>query len=141
MSERSPLTITIPGKPGAKGRPRFVRATGRTYTPTETVNAEAYIRALAVHEGAQPVEGAVSLTMRAVFDVPKSWSRKRREAALLGEIKPTSRPDLDNIGKLVKDALNGVAFKDDAQVVSMHLEKAYGPQALTVVTIEEIAPC
>ena len=56
----------------------------------------------------------VVLDVRFWFPVPKSYMRKRRPVP---EAPHTSKPDLDNLLKLVKDALNGVAWSDDAQVV------------------------
>lgn len=53
-------------------------------------------------------------------------SKKKRAAMLAGEILPTKKPDYDNIEKIISDALNGVAFYDDAQIVSSGLIKVYG---------------
>lgn len=135
-----PVTITVPGKPGSKGRPRFSRKSGTAYTPAKTENAEAFVKVLAVQEmaGRAPMDGPVSVRMAATFDVPASWSQKKRAAALCGLIRPTGKPDLDNLQKLASDALNKIVFRDDAQIVDFHATKAYGPQALTVITVRPL---
>lgn len=135
----NPFTITIPGDPNGKARARVTRK-GFAYTPAKTRNAEVFIKMIAAEEmaGRTPMDGPVSLTMRAVMVPAKSWSKKKQAAALTGEIRPTKKPDVDNILKLVKDALNGIVYGDDAQVVRVEAEKVYGPQALTVVTVKPI---
>lgn len=130
MSERF---FTVPGKPIAKGRPRF--ANGRTFTDSKTRLAEscildAYLRA---YPDAEPLTGPVHVSVLARFEVPRSWSKRKQEAAILGH--HTSRPDLDNIGKTVLDALNGVAFADDSQVCSLSAAKEYWDRSATEVTI------
>lgn len=137
-----PLTVTVPGSPMGKGRPRFSRKSGTAFTPAPTRNREAYIKLLATQEmaGRAPFEGALMAQMAVVFDVPPSWPKKKQAAALLGEVRPIVRPDLDNQIKLVTDALNGVVYRDDAQIVEMRVTKSYGPQALTVITVRPIDP-
>ena len=135
-----PLTFTIPGNPRGKGRPRFVRATGRTYTDDATANAEAYVRMLASREmaGRQPFEGPVRLTMHAIFAPPKSWSKKRQAEALTGQIRPTAKPDASNVLKLAEDAMNGVVFHDDAQITDVVFAKKFGAQPMIVITVEAL---
>lgn len=134
-----PVTITIPGAPKGKARARVTRA-GRAFTPAETRNREAFVKMLAVAEmaGRPPIDGPCELVMRSVSEVPASWPKKRQAAALVGEVAPTSKPDLDNQIKLITDALNGVVYRDDAQLVRITAEKSFGPQALTVATIRAI---
>lgn len=122
------VTITIPGVPKGKGRPRFVRATGRTYTPAETASYEGMIRheaALAM-AGRPPVDEPVEMFLRVVVPVPASWSKKKRAAALAGELRPTGRVDLDNVMKAVSDACNGVVYVDDSRIVVIRASKVYG---------------
>lgn len=135
----APLTLTIPGEPTGKARARVTRA-GFAYTPAKTKNAEAYIKLLATQEmrGRARFEGPVAVTMRTVMEPAASWSKKRQALALTGGERPTKKPDIDNVLKLIKDALNGIVYRDDSQVVQVYAEKVYGPQALTVVTIKEV---
>jgi Holliday junction resolvase RusA-like endonuclease len=136
------IHFTVPGDPVAKGRPRVVRdgAFTRTFTPKTTVDFENRVRFAAEHAGARPLEGPVSMTVTAMFAMPKGRFRKR--APRPAEWK-TTKPDLDNLLKSVKDALNGIAYADDSQVVELHAGKihaAQGEPARTIVTVEEIAP-
>ena len=124
--------ITVPGVPIGKGRPKFFirrnpgkgRLIGAT-TPTRTVNFEAV---LALHgsqamAGRAPLDGALKVVIKAFMPIASSWSRKKLQAALAGEIRP-GKPDLDNIMKTL-DALNGICFRDDAQVAEATISKRY----------------
>jgi len=119
----SEVTFFVPGTPRGKGRPRFSRKSGRAYTPAETAAYESTV-AYAGHVamGAQDLlEGPVGVKMTAVFQIPASWSPKRKREAL----HHTSKPDADNIAKCC-DALNGIVWKDDAQVARISISKVYG---------------
>lgn len=123
-------TLFVPGKVTGKGRPRFARMGNfvRTYTPKETENVEGIIRTMFAAKvgGVPPSEDPVALKVTATIAPPQSWPNWKREAALANRIEPTTKPDLDNIVKLVKDALNKVAWQDDAQVTSIDACKVYG---------------
>lgn len=135
MTATTTITLTVHGKPTPKGRPRFTSA-GRTYTPARTRAAEATLLSywLAESDGRQPHDGPVTILIEAVFEVPKSWPKFRRSAALAGSVAHQSRPDVDNLLKLV-DGLNGHAWRDDAQIVEAVIVKGYGPDPLTRFTI------
>lgn len=94
---------------------------------------------LAAHQaggGRKPLTGPVRLKVSAVWPWPKSWSARKRLTA--GAHYKTSRPDADNIGKLIGDALNGVAWLDDAQVVEVSITKQYGLSGATYVSVEPL---
>jgi len=134
-----PVTINLVGVPQGKGRARAFMRAGHIshYTPEKTRTYEGMIRTQAMQEigNKEPFDCPVEFVMRAVFPVPASWSSKKRERALTGEIKPGKKPDLDNIAKAWNDALNGVVYRDDSLICRMTLDKRYGPQALVVVTV------
>lgn len=131
-----PIRIELPGPPRGKGRPRFVRATGRTYTPAETASYEGALKLAAqrVMGNRPPLDEALDVLFVAVFPVPASWSRKKREAALAGEIRPTVKPDGDNILK-VSDALNEVVWRDDKSIVEATVQKFYGSRPRLVIEV------
>ena len=153
------VTFLIPGPPQGRARPRVVRGAGgrvHTYTPDgtaayEQLVREQYRKAARIPAGGVPAggvpaggvqfpdEAAIRLTVTAGFPVPKSASRKNRARMLAGEIRPAKRPDFDNIGKIIADALNGVAYRDDAQIVEAQVVKIYvdGPGE-TAVTLSGI---
>jgi len=127
------ILIVVPGHPVGKGRARSARLpNGRTihYTPAKTRTWEGIARSLAMDKmrGRAPLECPVRLSLIITFAIPDSWPQWKRALALAGRIEPTVKPDADNVEKAVKDALNGVAWRDDCQVVSGTKEKLYGPQ-------------
>ena len=125
----------VMGRPIPKGRPRMTR-TGRVYTPAATLKAERAFAAIsAAHAPPEPLEGGLTLRLEYVFEPAKSWSKKKKASALGGELAHTTRPDLDNLVKLTSDALEGIFFKNDTQIVRIEASKRYGAQALTRVEI------
>ena len=139
------FSFTVPGEPVAKGRARaFVRA-GRVahYTPAKTGNYEARVATFAQQAmlGAKPFAGAVALSVVARFSIPASWSKKRRQAAMDGLEYVTKRPDLDNVVKAIKDGMNGIAWLDDSQVVSLvDCRKVYAEQPGVDVIVAGLEP-
>lgn len=137
-----PVTISLAGEPQGKGRARAFLRGGHIghYTPEKTRTYEGMIRSAAMDAigNKPPFEDPVEFVMRAIFPVPASWSSKKRQRALTGELKPGKKPDLDNVAKAWNDALNGVVYRDDALICRMTLDKRYGPQALVVVTVRPI---
>jgi len=87
-------------------------------------------------KGRKPLDGPLSMWLTASFGVPASWPRARRTQALAGEIVPVSRPDLDNIIKVVMDALNHICWHDDAVVVQIAARKVYSETPRLVVEVE-----
>ncbi|MCM1276703.1 MAG: RusA family crossover junction endodeoxyribonuclease [Lachnospiraceae bacterium] len=131
--------FTVPGKPQGKARPRFNGKTRRTYTPQKTINYEQLVRNsyLALYAGEPPLDGALKAEITAFFPIPKSVSKSKRDRMLSGEIKPTVKPDADNIIKAILDALNGAAYKDDAAVIKVTAEKRYSDEPRVEVKIME----
>lgn len=132
------IAFTVPGEPVGKGRPRFVRATGRTYTPEKTANYETLVKweyDRTAH--GRSFEGDSQLCMRiiAYFQPPKSAGKKRLAAMLDGAERPTKKPDADNILKAVADALNGLAYRDDSQIVYAEVYKRYAELPRVEVTL------
>ena len=125
----------VPGEPVGKGRPRF--GNGRTYTPAKTANYENLVRVAfaQTYPDAVPLDGPIDLIIRAYFSVPKSFSKKKRQDALNDDIAKTTRPDIDNIVKVICDGLNEVAWKDDAQIFQLDAWKGFGLQPKVEITI------
>lgn len=139
------IRFTIPGTPKGKGRPRFARVGKyvRTYTPEETANYENLVK-LMYQEAARGKRFAdddmLDMRVIAYFEIPVSTSKKRRKLMLEHKERPTVKPDLDNIIKVVKDALNGVAYKDDKFVVDEQTRKFYSEKPRVDVTIRRVSP-
>lgn len=138
------IQLTVPGVPRGKGRPRFVKASGRTYTDKQTVNTEQQIAAAWAEAGAVRMpDEALTLHVMAVFERPKAHWKKSGPLTHIGEVMPwpTKRPDMDNIYKIVLDALNGLAYKDDCQVVHSVLWKRWanpGEEAHVKITVDRV---
>ena len=133
------MKITIQGKVQAKQRPRF---NGKfTYTPEQTKNYENWVKLSFINQypNFKPLENELEVSIKAYFEIPKSVSKKKREQMLNGNIRPTIKPDLDNIAKSVLDALNGLAYLDDKQIVFLKVEKFYAESPRVELMVEEIS--
>lgn len=124
------IAFTVPGEPVGKGRPRATTINGsaRMYTPKKTANYESLI-AMAAQQamaGAVPLKGACVIEVECVVGMPKSMSKKHRAEALAGNMRPTKKPDGDNVLKAVCDGINGVVWIDDVQAVDSRVWKRYG---------------
>lgn len=132
------LAFVIPGEPQGKGRARATRQ-GRMYTPAKTVAYESLVRMAAANAigSCSPLFGPLVVEIDALQGVPASWSKKRANAALLGEIRPVTKPDADNIAKAIADGGNGVAWVDDRQIVDLHVRRFYAerPQVRVRVAV------
>lgn len=133
------IQFEILGKPVAKGRPRLGRY-GHTYTPEKTVQYENLVKVTFMNEYRNyiPYEGYIEADIEAIFEIPKSYSKKKTKELLETSNNYDHKPDLDNIAKIILDSLNGLAYKDDSQVTVLHINKQYGEQAKVVVTLKEI---
>lgn len=136
------VEIEIIGKPFGKQRPKFARM-GRftkVYTPKETIQYEKMTADIFKEKYPEHniFLGPIKVTVKAFMYIPKSISKKKTALMLSGNILPTVKPDEDNIQKIVKDALNGVAYKDDNQIVESHTYKYYSDNPRVEVLIEEI---
>ena len=131
------VTIVIGGEPVAKGRPRVTRK-GFVYTPAATRKYEAHGRLAAqlAMNGRPPITVPVRAEIIINLPVPASWSAKRSDAALRGDVRPTSRPDADNYIKAALDAINAIVVTDDSLVVELAAAKRYArvPQLTITVT-------
>lgn len=116
------ISIFIPGTPQGKGRPRFTRD-GHAYTPGKTREYEELVQWLYKLNGGEKMEGAVWMEVYAYRTPPKSDSKAECARKLAGNAPCTTKPDADNIEKIIMDALNGVAYDDDAQVAHVSASK------------------
>lgn len=134
------VEFTVMGEPKGKGRPRFARATGRTYTPQETVNYENLVKVEYQSQCGQTYfrEQPLRVIVTAYYTIPKSASKKQITAMMTRIKRPTRKPDVDNLLKILFDPLNGIAYKDDAQVVEATVYKYYDERPRVEVVIEEV---
>lgn len=133
------LKFHVSGPVVGKGRARVSNQRGfaRLYTPENTVRYESLVKMAAWEAMAKDgpmsdvtqnfvlLDGPLQVNLLIGVQIPASWSKKKKMAALTGQLFPTSKPDLDNSIKSVFDAMNGVVYKDDAQVVTTVTKKRY----------------
>ena len=121
------LVFSVEGEPKGKGRPRFSKVGGfvKTYTDQKTRDYESLISQAARTAMGEtpPMEGPISVSMYFRLPIPKSTPKKRVASLLGGLVRPTKKPDLDNMNKAILDAMNGIVYQDDSQVVTIHSKK------------------
>lgn len=124
------IAFFVPGQPVGKGRPRIGRvgAHASMFTPEKTSSYEAIVRhaAHAAMNGADPMLIAVRVRLDILMQIPASWSARKAERAAAGQELPTTKPDIDNVEKAIFDAMNGIVWRDDVQVVDVVKSKRYG---------------
>jgi len=132
------ITLTVPGEPMGKGRPRWAK--WGIYTPKKTVNYETQIRERfsAEYPGFEPLTSAIRLELSAYLGIPCSESKRKQALMEAGAIRPKKRPDLDNIEKVVLDALQSIAFRNDSQVCAVDKMKWYSRTPRLEIRILEI---
>lgn len=123
------ILFRVADKVRGKGRPRFTRS-GHCFTPAETVAYEKKIRAAYLAEGGTMMAGPLEMRVAIVLGLPKKTDKFAGQWC-------EKRPDVDNVIKIVCDALNGVAYQDDSSVTVVSAWKTWGPADLLSVTLTE----
>lgn len=136
------VRFVVDAEPRGKQRPRVFtnKHTGRSQaiTPKETLNYENLVRwTYSNTPNSQILEGALRMDVIAYYSIPKSTSKKKRQQMIDGEILHTKRGDIDNVIKLIADALNGIAYKDDGQIAEVYAKKMYSDNPRVEVSLWE----
>ncbi|MDQ0158997.1 RusA family crossover junction endodeoxyribonuclease [Alkalibacillus salilacus] len=134
------IAFTIHGQPVAQGRARATTFKGqaRMYDPAKSKHYKHYVQlSAAQHKPSNLLKGPIDLTVRVYRPIPKSMPKYKRKLIDDGQLRPTTKPDVDNYLKAIKDALNGIIWHDDSQVVNVHIEKYYDDQPRVEVEIRE----
>lgn len=143
------IRFTVFGEPQGKGRPRFVarynpatrKSFGQAHTPEKTVVYENLIRTeycIQTENYRYSDDAMLDMRILAFYGIPKSASKKKKALMLDGEIRPTKKPDMDNVMKVVADSLNQVAYRDDTQIVDAQCRKFYSEKPRIEVSIRQI---
>lgn len=123
------IEFTVEGVPVPKGRARVTSRGGfaRAYTPAKTVEYENLVKAAGVvaMNGQEPLGTPLRVNLTAYMPIPKSLSKKARADILDGITKHTKKPDCSNLLKSVEDALNGICYIDDSQIIRICINKVY----------------
>lgn len=136
------LKLVIYGKPVPQGRPRFTR-TGHVYDPQESKdykeNVKFWVTQQIKGKGIRLYDCALCVDLTFYMPIPTSWSKKRRMEADAGIIRPTVRPDIDNLVKGVTDSCNNLLWKDDCFITDLHARKRYtAGQARVEMVVREV---
>jgi len=139
MEYQNEIEFTVFGTPVGKQRPRLATVKGKPiiYTPPTTRMYETKIKT--AFRKAYPrfklIEGYVDIELQLYYKIPKSVTKTRKEMMLSGEVRPSKKPDLDNVLKIIMDGLNVTAYRDDKQVISSKVEKFYAETGKVKVII------
>jgi Holliday junction resolvase RusA-like endonuclease len=135
------VTFKVDADPVGKQRARYVKRGNfvSTYTPEKTRTYEALLKEAAIEAmgASEPLETPVSLYLYIRVPIPKSCTKKRLEDIANGSEKPTKKPDSSNILKSVEDAMNGVVYKDDCQIINHHITKVYSSLSGVDICVKE----
>ena len=137
------VKFTLYGEPKGKGRPRFRRNTGHAITPKDTVNYETLVHMEYLEQCKDfrfPDGTMLDMRIKAFYSIPKSASKKKKASMIAGEIRPTKKPDMDNVVKIIADSLNQIAYRDDTQIVDCQCRKFYAEIPRVEVTIRSVEP-
>lgn len=135
------IEFTVPGEPVAQGRPRFSTRGSfvKAYDPAKSKDYKAYVKLVAMaamnERSLKPLDGAIAVSIKAFVSVPKSKSKKFRQNALKWLERPTKKPDCDNIAKILLDAMTGIVYEDDKQIIRLVVEKFYDEVPRVEVTV------
>lgn len=137
------VRFSVPGEPKGKGRPRVVNAGGyaRAYTPEDTLVYENQVKwyyKTAAGQFKFDDKTPLAVEIDAFYQIPKSTSKKKHIEMMNDKVKPTKKPDLDNVAKIVCDALNGIAYHDDSAIVDLRVRKYFNDIPSVNVTIREV---
>jgi Holliday junction resolvase RusA-like endonuclease len=136
------VTFIVDGQPVAKGRPRFARVGKgvRTYTPAKTASYEQQVSwaAKVAMRGTAPMSGPLELSVSLYMQIPASFSKAKRAQAIADTLRPTTKPDLDNVVKGIKDACNNIVWGDDSQVVRIVASKHYAAHPFAAVDVKPV---
>lgn len=139
---RRKVAFSVPGAAVGKGRPKFARrgAFVTAYSDKKTVSYENLVKMYASEAvgNLPPFNGPVCLTLKISVMPPASWSKRKTSDALLGRVRPTTKPDIDNIMKSICDAMNEIVYVDDKQVCDVWVSKHYAATSEVRVLVEEL---
>ncbi len=135
------VNFTVYGEPQGKARPRFRKVGNfvQTYTPQKTKSYEDEIKmfARAAMGSSKPLETPVDLYLYIRKGIPASYSKKRRNDCISGTEQVTTKPDIDNVLKAFMDAMNGIVYLDDKQIVTINCAKVYSEVSGVDVLVKE----
>ncbi len=134
------IKFIVPGQPVPQGRPRFARRGSQiqTYDPKPSVEYKKLVKEVAIlNKPEELLEGSLSVEIQIYRQMLKSFSRAKREQAEYRQLRPVTKPDIDNYAKGILDALKGVIWIDDGQVVRLVCDKFYSAKPRIEIAIKQ----
>jgi Holliday junction resolvase RusA-like endonuclease len=129
------LCFSVPGAPVPWKASTIVRRpqTKRGFAGIKDARLESFqsLVALAASKamaGQPPFPRSVplSISVDVTLPIPPSWSQRKKDAAVMGNLRPTSRPDTSNLVKAIEDGCTSVVWEDDSSIVRIEASKVYG---------------
>ncbi|MCM0648662.1 RusA family crossover junction endodeoxyribonuclease [Clostridium swellfunianum] len=132
------IRLIIPGEPMGKGRPRLGKF--GAHTPVKTLNYENLVKEIFMINGLKliPDKPQLKAVISCYYSIPESASKKKKELMKNKEIRPTKKPDCDNVAKIILDSLNKIAYADDSQIVELTVNKWYSQNPRVEVEIDKL---
>ncbi len=134
------LNFTLPIVPRGQKRDRIGSFDGHAHSYKDKGQSryEAQLRQLLdQHKPEQPLDNCpITLHIYAWLPIPKSKPKCWKQSALEGKIRPTGKPDADNILKNIEDVMEGIFYRNDSQIVDAHVEKFYGDNPEWEITLK-----
>lgn len=132
------ISFIIPGEPKSKLRHRSTKK-GKMYNPQQNLHYESWVKECYwIKHKQKSLKGQLKACIRAYFKIPKSTSKKKKKLMIEEKLRPTKKPDTDNLAKIILDSLNTLAFDDDKQVVELNVEKYYSDDPRVEVELYEV---
>lgn len=134
-------TFNVPGQPQGKGRAKAFKFGShiKMHTPEKTVAYENWVKQCALESvsvGFVPTDKPIVAVVRMYYQKPKAGSKAVHIGRDNGSIRPTVKPDIDNVLKAIFDSLNGILYKDDTQIVEVTASKFYSDTPRVEVLLE-----
>lgn len=136
------IDFEVLGKVKAKQSCRMTRD-GIKYTPPDVKSYANWVRLSFMQKYPDWLPSTFNDTplmveIDAYFIIPKSFSKTKKQMASDGFIRPTVKPDCDNIAKNINDALNGIVYPDDKQIVTLTVRKWYSNKECVNIRISDM---
>lgn len=134
------MKFTIPGEPVAQGRPRFSNRGGFTkvYDPPKSKVYKKFVSEVAKKNIVVPFEKQIKVKIDVYRFIPKNFSKKKTLLAINKELRPDTKPDIDNYAKGILDGCNGIVWKDDNLIVSLTVNKYFSDEPRVEVEVTEL---
>lgn len=136
------MQFEVIGAPAGKSRPKFSTIHGfpQALKAKNDVLYENLVKVSFLQGKGEDYclfDKAIKMQITAFFEIPKSFSKRKTLEATEGLIYPQKKPDADNIAKIICDALNNVAYKDDTQIIQLTILKKYALEPKVNIEIDE----